>query len=359
MNDVAINRANDLSGLTGLLAPIWERVLRRSPISHHDSFLDLGGDSRLAAALFREIERVTGRSLPTAALYDAPTIATLAALLDQSSRPRSSPLVLLKAGTGNPLFIVHGLGGHVMELFPLGRRIPSQRPIYAIRPKGLDGADAPFESIAEMAGHYVDNIKGMQPSGPYLLAGYSFGGVIAFEMAHQLSKAGEKVALLALLDSYTHPRHWPLTSRIGVLRRRIANRISIAAKTPIRQTFAYYVGRVGDVSRKLRKYGISRGPLGFQSEELSPEVERVQECCNVAWIRYRPHFYPGKITFLRAGTNIAFPKDATRIWRGLAKEFEVISVPGHHVELVTQNVQPLADRLSLCIEEALGPESPE
>jgi len=182
----------------------------------------------------------------------------MAAHSEQPLLSRFTPLVLLKYGTGDPLFIVHGLGGAVAELAPLGRLMPSLRPVYAIQARGVDGDEPPFDSLVDMANYYLDNLKDVQPRGPYLLAGYSFGGVVAFEMAQQLAKAGEKVALLAMLDSYTHPRSWPLDSRIGVLWRRIANQASIAATVPARQTVAYIARRLGDVGRNLRRHGPSR-----------------------------------------------------------------------------------------------------
>ena len=116
----------------------------------------------------------------------------------KESPSRFNSLVLLKPGTGTPLFIVHGGAGVVQELFRLGELVRSTRPIYAIQARGLDGTDPPLDSITQMARYYTDNIRKIQPRGPYLLSGYSLGGVIAFEMAHQLRAAEEKVALLAL-----------------------------------------------------------------------------------------------------------------------------------------------------------------
>jgi acetoacetyl-CoA synthetase len=204
-----------------------------------------------------------GRSFKSAGtlVEHASTNATGVMPQKQTGASRFNPLVLLKSGIGAPLFIVHAVAGVVMELFPIGKLVRSQRPVYAIQARGLDGADAPFDSLTEMASYYADSIRDVQPHGPYILAGYSFGGVVAFEMAHQLSTTGEKVALLALLDSYTHPRNWPLSCHIGVLSRRIAYRTSLAAKVPIRQTVGYYLGRLGDISRnRFRKHLRDRAP---------------------------------------------------------------------------------------------------
>ena len=290
----------------------------------------------------------------------ASTNATGVMLQKQTGAPRFDPLVLLKSGIGAPLFIVHGVGGVVTELFQIGKLIRSQRPVFAIQARGLDGADAPFDSLAEMASCYADSIRDVQPRGPYMLAGYSFGGVVAFEMAHQLSTTAEKVALLALLDSYTHPRSWPLSCRIGVLRSRIAYRASLAAKVPIRQTVGYYLGRLGDISRnRFRKHLRALAPLGSGDEELPEATQRVKDCCYAAWDRYRPRYYPGKITFLKAETNWRYPEDPRIIWRNLADEFEMHTVPGEHSELVGPNAEHLANSISLCMERALEPNGSE
>ena len=193
-----------------------------------------------------------------------------------------------------------------------------------------------------------------------MLAGYSFGGVVAFEMAQQLAKAGEKVALLAMLDSYTHPRSWPLDSRIGVLWRRIANQASIAATVPARQTVAYIARRLGDMGRNLRRHGRPTRPRPFEIDAGLPlAVRRVIECGESAWARYQPQFYPGKITFLKAGTSVRYPKNPGRIWRKLVGDLEVHTVPGEHLELVGMHAERLARRLSLCVEGALGPDGVE
>jgi acetoacetyl-CoA synthetase len=282
----------------------------------------------------------------------------MSAVLEQIPDLRSHPLVLLKPGTGVPLFIVHGLGGNVWELADLGKLIPSPRPVYAIEAKGLDGTAAPIDSLAEMAGYYLAAIRELQPRGPYMLAGYSFGGVVAFEMAHQLADAGQAVALLVLLDSYTHLVNWPSAVRRQVWRSRIANRIAVAARAPLGETIDYYIRRSRDVRHNLRKYGRVIGPLGFQSEQRSPAVQRVIECCDAAWIAYRPRFYPGKLTFLKAGRNMRFPNDPQVIWGNLAKQVVIHTVPGEHVELVGAKVDRLALRLSQCMDEALGPCDP-
>ncbi len=254
-----------------------------------------------------------------------------------------TPLVLLRPGRNEPVFIVHGLGGDAAEFLELGKLIRSQRPIYGIQGKGVDGVDTPFDSITEMASYYLENIKQVQPCGPYILIGYSFGGMVAFEMAHQLLSAGQKVVFLALLDSYPHRRNWPLAIRICTFCSRAAERLRISAKQPLRQTIAFLVRRAKATGRER-----------FYITEFPYAIQRMFEYSDVAWSRYQPRYYRGKVTFLKAGAGAAFPRDPRKIWRRLVEEFELHMLPGEHVELVGKNVEVVARRLSLCLDEVAG-----
>ncbi len=129
------------------LTQIWQRVLQRSPIGPDDNFYDLGGTELLADSMFAEIAQVCGRELPSATICYAPTIGTLAALLDQPSLPRFSPFLQLKTGSEKPpIFIAPGVGGRA-SFSPLARHIHTGNPIYGIQAKGVDGLEEPFESI--------------------------------------------------------------------------------------------------------------------------------------------------------------------------------------------------------------------
>src|ERR1700730_7997181 len=217
------------------LTPIWQRVLERSPIRAEDNFFDLGGDPSLAIQLFAEITQVSGRELSPLMIYRAPTIAALAALLERPATARLPPLVMLKAGTEEPpVFIAHGLGGSIMEFFELLTRIRFKHPVHGMQAKGVDGADEPLERIEDMAQFYLDAIKELQPHGPYLLIGYSLGGLVTLEMAQRLTENGEKVALLAMLETYPHRRFLtirqpaPLSTRLT--RDHASNRMRFAIR---------------------------------------------------------------------------------------------------------------------------------
>jgi len=170
--------------LERMLLDVWRDLLGISNIDIHDDFFELGGHSLLAAMLAAEIQKKTGRIVPLATLFRAPTIASLADLLRWNDEPEFSHLVALRAnGSGRPLYIVHGMFGNVMQLRELAERLDTDRPIYGVQARGADLRLQPHTTTADMAAAYASAIREVQPSGPYALAGYSFGGLIAYEMA--------------------------------------------------------------------------------------------------------------------------------------------------------------------------------
>jgi acyl transferase domain-containing protein/thioesterase domain-containing protein/acyl carrier protein len=239
------------------LAAIWKEMLGVQQVSIDDDFFELGGQSLIAMRLFNRIRKEHGVELPLSVLFQAPTIAATAALLreakglaaidpsadgvdvslqasaedllsaactsviaehvakDSRIAPGApSPNVLkiprslveiTRGGNRPPLFCVHGAGGNVLNFRDLSWGLHHDQPFFALQARGVDGTTSPHRSIEEMARAYVEEIRALRPRGPYLLAGYSGGGVVAFEMAQQLKALGEEVPLLVFFDTY-HPQ---------------------------------------------------------------------------------------------------------------------------------------------------------
>jgi acetoacetyl-CoA synthetase len=336
---------------------IWQRLLHRSSIRAEDNFFDLGGNPSIAVQLFSEIAQVYGRELPPSMIYCAPTIAALAAMLEQPTLSRFPPLVLLRSGTGDrPVFIAHGLGGNVMDLFLLVKHLRSPRPIYGLQARGLDGVDEPFERIEDMAQFHLHAIKELQPLGPYFLIGYSFGGLVVFEIAQRLSENGDKVALLAMLESYPHNRFLSLGQRLRLLSRQAKHHVSSAIQLPLREAFSYVLrhlaGRLhisGDGHGSMR----DRRPDGVS---FSRAVARVRDSAYRALECYRPRFYKGKLRFVKAETSAEFPRDAAAVWSNLVDEFEVETIPGDHLCILTVYFETLASVLSRYLGDASSSE---
>jgi acetoacetyl-CoA synthetase len=318
--------------MVDVLIPIWQRVLQLPSIGVEDDFFELGGDSLLALQLFTEIGKACDRELPPVTIYQARTISSLASLLEQPTAPRFPALVPLKPGsTQPPVFIAHGLGGSVIDFFQPVKLLESDHPIYGMQARGIDGLDEPLDSIEEMAAFHLHAIRELQPHGPYALMGYSLGGLVALEMAQQLSKDGEKVALLAMMDAYPHMNFLSLGQRMRLAARQ--------AKRGLR------------IFRSLRGSGPYQPPAGAS---LTPPMQRVRDSAYLALTRYRPRFYKGEIKFVRAEILTGFPADAAAVWEPLAESVEIKTVPGDHLGIIATHYETLARVLSKYVAQAFS-----
>ncbi|MEK8015455.1 MAG: amino acid adenylation domain-containing protein, partial [Candidatus Parabeggiatoa sp.] len=189
------------------LSQIWKNVLDRHPIGITDNFFELGGHSLLAVRLMAQIEQQFNKHLPLATLFQNVTIEELANQLRQQtdSQTWSSLVAIQPNGTKPPFFCVPGVGGNVLYFYELAHHLGLEQPFYALQAVGLDGKSMPFTSIEEMATHYLKELQTVQPRGPYLLGGHSFGGLVAFEMSLQLQKQGHEVAFLGIFDMIAPP----------------------------------------------------------------------------------------------------------------------------------------------------------
>lgn len=324
-----------------LLTPIWERVLQRSPIGAGDNFFDLGGDPALANRLFAEIAQECGRELSALTIYDAPTVAALAAILESPELPRFSPTALLRAGTKlPPIFMVPGVCSNVMMFSKLVKQLESGHPIFGVQPRGLDGVEEPFERVEDFAQFYIDAIRTLQPHGPYVLIGYSFGGLVALEMAQQLSKNGETIALLVMIDAYPHRVHLPFELRV-----RVVTRLA-------RRFVARMLHRVGFPARPS-EYPEADRPDTTKPGPKFASIEGLACRKNIqALKRYQPRYYKGKINFIRAAESGSdFPDDPTRVWARLADEFVAETARGTHWGIITTHCSSLADIVSAHIKK--------
>jgi thioesterase domain-containing protein len=185
------------------LLQLWEQVLGIRPISVRSNFFDLGGRSILAARLFTRIARTFGKELPLSTLFRSPTVEQLANELRPLAKDAEYPtlVAIQEKGSQPPFFCVHGGAGSTLFLHQLSRELGTNQPFYGIEPEGLDGRRFQRLTVEAMATHYLAEIRKVQPSGPYKLGGYCFGGLVAFEMAQQLRRQGEQVGLIALFSA--------------------------------------------------------------------------------------------------------------------------------------------------------------
>ena len=186
-----------------LLAALWAELLSLARVGRHDNFFDLGGHSLLAVQFIHRCKELPGITVSLRSLFEHPSLAQLARHAAQADdRSRFAHLVPLQQSERQPaLFCVHPAGGAVFCYLPLAAALGRGQAVYGLQATGLEPGEAAARSVEQMAGDYLGEIRAVQPAGPYHLLGWSFGGLIAYEMACQLQAAGEEVALLALLDT--------------------------------------------------------------------------------------------------------------------------------------------------------------
>lgn len=326
------------------VAAVWRDLLKRPQIDRNADFFDLGGDSLLTLELMLRLEETLGAELPVTMIYDCPTIATLARAIESEAAPEFSPLVpIRKTGEGAPLFIVHGVGGNVMELFGFGRRLAC--PVYGLQAKGLDGNAEPNRSIADMAEYYLAAIRSIAPNGPYRLSGYSSGGLIALEMAERLRAKGEEIELLALLDTQTHASQWPLLVWLAKLGERARHHTRAFARLSGNDMLEYAVKALGGFYRLIaRRKGRLAPPA---SHGIPPALQSVYDATLAAVAAYRPRFYAGPITLFRSEFGDPAMADPARIWKNRARSLHIYNVPGDHRTMIRgRNSETLAELLN-------------
>ena len=310
----------------GDLRAVWESLLGVSPVKADDDFFALGGTSLLALQLFVEIRNRMDLELPPSILYQSPTLEALARAVEAGAAAPFSPLLLLKPGSGRPLYLVHGLRGDILEFRPLVTHLRGGRPVYGIQARGLDPREQPQARVEDMAAYYVDHLRRTQPEGPYALLGYSFGGLVAFEMARLLRAAGEEVDFLGLLDTYVHEDCLqPL------------ERLHFQLTRPIR--------------RALRRVRLTLGldpPEPFPSATMPLRTLKEQGQLSLEAFRaYRPGPLAGQATFFRAARRWPWHCDPLPVWQRVVPELRVVDVPCAHFEMIREpTVARLAEILS-------------
>lgn len=221
-----------------------------------------------------------------------------------------------------------------MEILKLVRSLPSNHAVYGLQAPGSDGGEKPLRNVEDLADVYLRALREVQPHGPYLLIGYSFGGVVMMEIAHRLRSCGENVALLAMLDGFPHRNTLSLRPRISLFSAIAKRHAKKLFTLPMRKRIGYLLSR-SERDKALPNNGMDSDPPN-SGLLPGPETERYIEAGMAALRSYKPRFYPGKLKFVRATKpHAALPADPKAVWEDLVEEIEIDSVPGDHYEVVT------------------------
>jgi acyl transferase domain-containing protein len=368
------------NGIEERLAAIWENLLGVSPVGVEDSFFDLGGHSLIAVRLFASVKREFAVEFPISVLFEAPTIAKCAALIavqtgdagdvsgaaDIGAAPVVEtfdylvPLNQCDQKDAAPLFVVAGMFGNVLNLRHLALPFSKERRVMGIQARGLIGDTPPHTDVGEAARDYLAEVRRVQPHGPYLLAGYSGGGITAYEMAQQLRSAGEEVAVLAMLDT-------PLPVRPSLSRpdKALIKLAELRRKGP-QYLVEWAQNRLA--WEKTRRAGAQADAGDGNGSEFNNL--KIQQAFLTAVGAYDTPKWDGPMTLFRPPLDLHWRVTKGRFvsaereyvfedndWRGYVPNLEVIEVPGDHESMVLAPfVTVLAQELREVISGALEPD---
>lgn len=365
--EVSQNPVQPRNTVEAKLVQIWKKLLRTDRVGLKDDFFQLGGHSLLAVQMFNQIHEIFGVNLPLTSLFRQPTIEYLATLIydHKGSIPWPSLVEIKPTGSKPPLFCIHGIPGDVLWYGHLIPYMDVDQPLWGLEARGLDGIQTPLESIKEMAALYIQELKTIQPEGPYFICGYSFGGTIAYEIARQIECSGQQVALLAIIDHanpksgyYEYQFNWNFIKNVFLnipYRIKDALRLrpdEVASRT--RRHLAVFFNTVSGRYQKMDIMDVNVDDLLDQASSLPKHVQQLIKINYKALIEYFPDSYPAIVTLLRArGGPLFVSHDPQMGWEKYAKQVEVKIIPGSHLALFKEpNIRSLAKQLQNCIDHA-------
>ncbi len=337
MNAVAIQDEEKLRGeIMAQLSAIWARALERDDVDVHSDFYFHGGNHFLAPVMIACINDEMGLKLKVGDLEQARTVAKLTDLIyfEQTRIDRSTVVPLRNVrGHRAPLFIVHGVGGNVLGFYGLARCLHADQPVYGIQAQSLLPDREAVLSLEQMAEQYVADMRAVCPHGPYHLLGFSFGGLVAYEIAQQLLTKDAEVGLVAMLDT-RQPELMRGVPVRGALPNQILHRLRLLYLRTHRRN-----GRLRYLWRRFRErlqranymYAASKG-----QGRVAGAIRNVREINYVAGVTYSVRPYPGKVTLFRAEADpLEQPLPEDLDWGIFAAGgVEIKYLPGDHGQIL-------------------------
>lgn len=328
------------SGDERTVLAVWSRVLRREVDPDDAFFEDLGGSSLDALEIVNEISRITGRRLPLSLLLELNTVRKMSGYLDAHPDRERTVIALQSGGSLPPLFCVSGKGGSVIRFRALAEALGSEQPFYGLTHHGIDPRSLP-STLAAFAACYADAIRAQQPEGPYYLAGYSAGGLIAFEIARQLARAGHTIAFIGLLDTSASDQRasrWNYYKKYGpIFRRRPAAFLL---------RFARGLGwRASSVAQWARS--------GTWPSIPEREENRFYDSLNLQ-SSLQPWPAPVTLFLARHGTGAHSALRDAGWGRLCGAGLKIVEIDGEHDTILTSDVGGLAVAFSRALAEARG-----
>jgi fengycin family lipopeptide synthetase A len=307
------------------LAAMWKELFQLEQISITKSFFNLGGNSLLAIRLFVMIKEVFQLSLPVSIIFKENTIERLSKVIDDRKVKDECLVVCIREGKGNrPLFCIHDFSGEVLAYSNLAGAMQDDEAVYGIRYPF--GNHKQVKSLEALASGYIKEIKYLQPKGPYRIAGYSSGGIIAYETARQLLEQKEEVSLLALLDTPNYNLYPFVINSIfaAVLRYALSWLMELSLKDKLRF-----------IEVNMRNLALGAYSKLLKAERTDHSIFDPQKSMQRLLAGYVPKYYRGKLILFRAKKRIA-EMDQMLGWNGLVKEIELHETGGNHVSVINR-----------------------
>jgi amino acid adenylation domain-containing protein len=330
------------------LTHLWSKCLGVSSVGLRDNFFELGGNSLLASRLIALIEKQFGKKIPLVDFFGASTVEGVAAFLRQCgcSLRWSSLVPIQPRGLKPPFFWVHGDASN----FVLPRYLGEDQPLFGFIHQGHDGSKARYTTVESIAAHYLEELCGAEPAGPYFLGGYSFGGLVAFEMARQLSVQGKEVGLLVLLEP-SSPAVSDGAAAIGSPRI-IGDRNESAVGSYSRgdvidlldwQNALYAMNRIAIKGHRILGTGrLVKSAKRGMSKLFDSFGERIPASLRSTYIldvymlarrAYQVSPYAGPVVFFNTSAGV----ESHAVWSRLVHgDYEVHLVSGNHMDLIRE-----------------------
>ena len=329
------------------MASIWSDVFLRKVQGTDAHFFDMGGDSLAALTLVEAVSDRLGRRIPLHALIEQPTLGGFTRVVNGEAAGGNPLLVTLKNGSNDKkLFVVHGYGGSVMELRPLALSLSGDYSVTGIRASGLEAGEPVLDRIEAMADAYLKALRKEQPAGPYWIAGYSSGGLIAYQMAQSLAQRGETISAVVLLDTVLHPSNWSRRVWGEFIARRTAHHLKslLKAERPLKQLVRAARSFVAHFGRALDQTSV---PLNRHEEQLPEHIRQLREAGLHAQDNYMPPASDLPLIVIRSDLKISNLPDPRLIWQPVSTRVTVADVPGDHGSMISaEHVQSLGSTLS-------------
>jgi len=364
-NEIDLSEDSSLSETEQKLVSIWKKLLETNSVKKTDNFFDdLGGDSLLAVHIFLEIEKEFGKRMAISNLYRAPTIETLSGLVDESGVGQEfhSLVPIRPGGTNYPLFIVHGAGGNILIYRDLSKHLLDNMPIYGLQSYGLEGDKPRLNTIEEMADSYIEEMKKIQPSGPYYICGYCMGGTISLQIAQQLKSNGDSVAFIAMMETYNWSQ---LPQRSFYDKAKFAgekiiyhwkNLVSLSSNG--RKFFL--IGKVNDLKDRMKIWHVKlRSKFGINKNGKSDSITKQSEIWKLndeAAFKYKADFYNDRLTVFLPKEKYSVHSVPEAIWNTEhAKEVDSEVLPSYPAGMLVEPfVKELAEKLNTRIRQNEG-----